>query len=60
MDTISDLELLQECCRENPNEYKLLVELLKLQKKNSLQLRQRSIKQEAETKLDNYFKRGML
>lgn len=60
MDTISDLDLLKECCRENPNEYKLIVDLLRLEKRVSLQLRQRSIQAEAETTMDNYFKRKML
>lgn len=60
MDTISDLDLLKECCRENPNEYNLIVDFLRLEKKKSLQLRQRSIQDEAENTMKNYFKRNML
>lgn len=55
-----ELELLKKCCENNPNEYRLLKDIIRLQKKNSLQLRQRSIKQEVETILDNYYKRRML
>lgn len=55
-----ELELLKLCCEEKPNEYRLLKDLLKLQKKNSLQVRQHSIKSEAEAIMGNYFKRKML
>lgn len=50
---LDELKLLRACCEEKPNEYRLLKDLLRLQKKNSLQLRQHSIRSEAETIMDN-------
>lgn len=55
-----ELELLKETCEENPNNFELIQELLTLQKNKSLLNRKRGLKDDIETRIEEYLKREKL
>ncbi|PSK92676.1 DNA phosphorothioation system sulfurtransferase DndC [Taibaiella chishuiensis] len=52
-----ELELLKDCCKDNQNDFELIQELLTLQKNKSLLNRKRGLKEDIETRIEEYLKR---
>jgi DNA sulfur modification protein DndC len=49
-----EVDLLKEVCKDSPNNYDLIQELLTLQKSKSLLNRKRGLKTDIETRIENY------
>ncbi|AZA47033.1 DNA phosphorothioation system sulfurtransferase DndC [Chryseobacterium carnipullorum] len=52
-----ELELLKKSCQENPQDFELIQELLTLQKNKSLLNRKRGLKDDIETRIEEYLKK---
>ncbi len=52
-----ELELLKKTCEKNPQDYELIQELLTLQKNKSLLNRKRGLKDDIETRIEEYLKK---
>lgn len=52
-----ELELLKKSCEKNPQDYELIQELLTLQKNKSLLNRKRGLKDDIETRIEEYLKK---
>lgn len=55
-----ELELLKKSCGKNPQDFELIQELLTLQKNKSLLNRKRGLKEDIETRIEEYLKRVKL
>lgn len=55
-----ELELLKKTCEKNPQDYELIQELLTLQKNKSLLNRKRGLKDDIETRIEEYLKKEKL
>lgn len=51
-----ELELLKKSCEKNPQDFELIQELLTLQKNKSLLNRKRGLKEDIETRIEEYLK----
>lgn len=56
MNSIDEKGLLKSICSTNPNEADLIWELLGINKRTSLQMRKRGIREQVEGKIDEYKK----
>ncbi len=54
-----ELELLKKSCQENPQDFELIQELLTLQKNKSLLNRKRGLKDDIETRIEEYLKKSI-
>lgn len=54
-----ELELLKKSCQENPQDFELIQELLTLQKNKSLLNRKRGLKDDIETRIEEYIKKSI-
>jgi DNA sulfur modification protein DndC len=52
-----ELELLKKSCKKNPQDFELIQELLTLQKNKSLLNRKRGLKEDIETRIEEYLKK---
>jgi DNA sulfur modification protein DndC len=52
-----ELELLKKSCKSKPQNFDLIQELLTLQKKKSLLNRKRDLKDDIETRIEEYIKK---
>lgn len=52
-----ELELLKKTCQKNPKDFELIQELLTLQKNKSLLNRKRGLKEDIETRIEEYLKK---
>lgn len=52
-----EMELLKNSCKENPNDFGLIQELLTLQKNKSLLNRKRGLKEDIENRIEEYLKK---
>lgn len=52
-----ELELLKKTCKESPNNFELIQDLLTLQKNKSLLNRKRGLKEDIETRIEEYLKK---
>lgn len=60
MEENKEMRMLKEICKENINEYRLIKELLEIQKSKSLMNKRRGLNDEIETKVNSYIKRNKL
>lgn len=60
MEENKEMRMLKEICKENINEYRLIKELLDIQKRKSLMNKRRGLNDEIETKVNSYLKRKKL
>lgn len=60
MEENKEMRMLKEICKENINEYRLIKELLEIQKSKSLMNKRRGLNDEIETKVNSYLKRNKL
>ena len=54
-----EFELLKKSCQENPQDFELIQELLTLQKNKSLLNRKRGLKDDIETRIEEYIKKSI-
>ena len=53
-----ELELLKKSCEKNPQDFELIQQLLTLQKNKSLLNKKRGLKEDIETRIEEYLKKG--
>lgn len=60
MENNKEYQLLKEICRDNENKFRLIKELLEIQKSKALRNRKRGLSGEIETKVETYIKKNLL
>lgn len=60
MEENKEFKLLKETCKDNVNKYRLIKELLKIQRNKALMNRRRGLNVEVENKIESYIKRKLL
>lgn len=60
MEENKEYKLLKEVCKDNVNKYRLIKDLLEIQRSKALMNRRRGLNDEVETKIESYIKRKLL
>lgn len=60
MEDNKEFKLLKEVCNDNINKYRLIKDLLEIQRSKALMNRRRGLNDEVETKIESYIKRNLL
>lgn len=60
MEENKEYKLLKEVCKDNVNKYRLIKDLLDIQRSKALMNRRRGLNDEVETKIESYIKRKLL
>lgn len=60
MEDNKEFKLLKEVCNDNINKYRLIKDLLEIQRSKALMNKRRGLNDEVETKIESYIKRNLL